>query len=153
MSKIYKLSQLVKKNANGNNNLGRAFGVYELIALNKNGSPRTLYRAKGRDDRGILYIGRSGARRGRTILQRLKEFWKSAGTNNGKYSHCAGEHYQRLRAPNWVPLDCVGVRIWVCNQTTNAKRDTEIKQVEKRRIENYARRHKELPPLNRSWPK
>lgn len=65
-------------------------GIYVIRWL-KNGKPAIINRFKGKDKRGILYIGSST-----NLKTRIKTFWKAATKDKPgkeKESHSGGEHF------------------------------------------------------------
>lgn len=131
--------------------LRQAAGVYLLFACADGSAARPLPRAFGGSDAlGILYIGRSGTTRGRSIYSRLKEFWNHAHRGTG--NHTAGVHYSRANCGCAFSLDEIGVR-W---KVLGAIGKISLKAVQREEIAligRYAQKFKELPPFNHSWPK
>ena len=115
----------------------KAPGIYKLVALNEKGSEKSFGRIKG--ESSIIYVGKTG----RPLLHRLKEFWRTVSKE--KDLHSAGAHYKYLRLGRIVPLSRIGVWVSLCGAR-------EIKTKEALELQSYAKKHKEFPPLNRSFP-
>ena len=109
-------------------------GVYEIIALDKDGQPKSLNRIGGDDKRGVLYLGRSQHLRGR-----LNALWRMLYQQRLE-GHIAGITYRessRIRAV--APRRQLAFRFEHCDN---------IRAAEDELLRRYFRKFGEVPPLN-----
>jgi hypothetical protein len=79
-----------------NFNEGDYFGIYEIQMVNQVRRPIPISRIGGIDEEGIIYIGRSGLKRPRTLGMRLHEF--QIGRHSGaKTYELVSEELERLK--------------------------------------------------------
>lgn len=94
-------------------------------------------RAVGRDREGVLDIGKS-----LHLRRRLAAFYRCVTAAEAHHGHMAGWRYRDLGLQRHFPPE----RLEVCWCTT--RDDTGALRLEAEALEEYARRHGELPPLN-----
>jgi hypothetical protein len=100
---------------------------------------RTIERLLGRDDDGLLMIGRTT-----DLHARLQSFRRDAGRSDGKGNHSEGVTYGELHLRSkFVPVEDLRIR-WRELTKAGAKRE------EGRLLRVYERTFGELPPLNRA---
>ena len=116
-------------------------GVYQIRCA-VNGRPIIIPRAGGCDENGILYIGKTESKQG--LRHRIRLFWKGV--------HEKGETLEELSVPHTgantyviysfsrkFPIDSLEVRWAVVDNPS---------EVERRLLEEYARKYLDKPPLN-----
>ena len=123
--------------------LGGRYGLYRLQIVRHSRGQRPqavrIGRLVGWDTEGILYIGRSGFRRGgsRDIANRIDEFTRG--------HHSAGERFKNLHSTfpqSRFKLQASGLSIEIGH----------IRKAEASALQKYIRIHRELPPLNNNQP-
>lgn len=105
-------------------------GAYMIAAK------KTLNRAVGRDEQGILGIGESD-----NLKRRLKDFLGCAGGTKAS-GHMAGFRYRRFGYQSVFPLET----LWVCWREVEDK--DAAYALEGALLGEYLAQHFELPPLN-----
>jgi len=124
-------------------------GIYFLVATLSDGHSKPIGRALGTDAEGVLYVGRSGAKQGRRLFDRLKEFWVTANGLRRKDSHSAGTRYKNcLLWEMKYPLERIKV-VW---RTMPHATPKKLIAAESREIRKYFNKYGEVPPLNASLP-
>lgn len=113
-------------------------GIYELFLCDASGNPREIQRLGGRDDSGLLYIGRAFKPR---LRKRLYELRMSLDSETNTHNHPAGRKYlerqvlfQTLFGDHEFWFDCVA---------------GAASEEEAMRLRNYSVRFGEYPPLNK----
>jgi len=125
--------------------LAASYGIYQIRAVSRPKKPIRIPRLGGYDQRGLMYIGRSGHRvksPNRTLARRLQEFL-------GQH-HSGGITYAKalavLRRARRYSKHLLEVRVMeLTDRTINA---SEVEQ-----LRRYFRSYAELPPCNSSLPR
>ena len=115
-------------------------GVYEIRVVDREGVACAIPRVLGSDDKGILYIGRSGYRSSkskRTVAKRADEFDGGA--------HSGGQTFSKIWSiakglPKWQ-----GRTIQIRAKEVD---DDQIDEFERKRIRTYMMTFGEVPPCN-----
>jgi hypothetical protein len=97
----------------------------------------SISRAVGRDREGVLDIGKSVH-----LRRRLAAFFRCVTAKKARHGHMAGWRYKDLGLHRQYPPE----RLEVCWCT--AEDEDEALRLEADALEEYARKHGELPPLN-----
>lgn len=124
------------------------FGIYEIQMVNQLGHPIPISRIGGIDKEGIIYIGRSGLKRPRTLSRRLHEF--QIGKHSGaKTYELVSEVLERLKpAYSNHKLQYRAIHLPV----DKVKGDMpEIVFKEGRALGDYFSKYAELPPCNSNF--
>jgi len=119
-------------------------GIYQIRCTNPTGSPIPIPRLVGADNRGILYIGRSGLPSkspDRTVANRLAEF--------SRYQHSGGKTY--LLA-SLVMSQAQLFRDYSLEARAKRVPESDIERTEDQELSQYLLRHGELPPCNSKMP-
>jgi len=140
------------------------FGIYQIRMVDKVGRPIPISRIVGIDEEGVIYIGRSGPKKPRTLAQRIREFQKGAHSgaktyrlmneNCESFKHLYSSHRLQYRA----------MHLQASEDITNIIKQkealigedfsyrTKIELMEGVAVINYVNRYGELPPCNSSFP-
>jgi hypothetical protein len=97
----------------------------------------TIGRVVGRDREGVLDIGKSVH-----LRRRLAAFFRCVTADHARHGHMAGWRYRDLGLHRHFPPD----RLEVC--WCEAEDEDEALRLEAKALEDYAKLHGELPPLN-----
>ncbi len=127
------------------------YGIYKIRILDKAGSPIQIPRVGGPDNEGIVYIGRSGWSRTRSLAARIREF--RTGEHSGRWAHSGRWTYDlmmealnRSRKRAYVPHS-FQYRTMHLQQS-----EEEIRRLEVETLAAYFLKYGELPPCNSSFP-
>jgi hypothetical protein len=128
------------------------YGVSKIRILNKAGIPIQIPRVGGIDKDGIVYIGRSGSSRSRSLAARIGEF--RVGKRSGGWPHCGRGTYDLMmnaldhpRKRSFLP-HAFQYRTMHLQQSKE-----EIERLEVEALATYFAQYGELPPCNSSFPK
>ena len=131
--------QLFNNVINKLKDLPENLGVY-AVRCAPNGQPKTIGRAFGVDQSGILCFGRTTGSKG--LKSRLKYFCRAAAGK--KSAHTEGQRYHELKYNQRnFPLDCLQIG-WKDFALVDDAKERELAWFDK-----YLEMFGELPPLNR----
>jgi hypothetical protein len=120
------------------------FGIYQIRIVTPSGKPIQICRIGGIDQTGIIYIGRSGYRLGktnRTVANRIQEFIKE--------QHSGGCTYAKAKSVLQKMPQYKGHLLQVRAMFVPNK---DIKNTESNELKKYFSSYAELPPCNSSLP-
>jgi hypothetical protein len=110
-------------------------GVYHIYSLDPKNKPKKLHRLIGKDEEGILYIGKS-----ENLRERLRMLWRVLNPDLKATAHTFGEKYNTYQVLKLnFPLNTLAIKFSCSN---NAK-ELEIKL-----IDEYINNFGEVPPFN-----
>jgi hypothetical protein len=110
-------------------------GVYHIYSLDPKNKPKKLQRLIGKDEEGILYIGKS-----ENLRERLRMLWRVLNPDLNATAHTFGEKYNTYQVlKSNFPLNTLAIKFRCSN---NAK-ELEIKL-----IDEYINIFGEVPPFN-----
>lgn len=114
---------------------GQAGGIYKLVCIQK-GKPLPICRLTGKDNNGILYIGKATS-----FLNRVIELKKSISKGYETLSHEAGFRY--------LEIDTIQKHFPYKDLYVLLKVDDNTDTPEQEALKSYVNEFGEPPPLNR----
>ncbi len=127
------------------------YGIYKIRILDEAGSPIQISRVGGSDNEGIVYIGRSGWSKARSLSKRIGEF--RAGKRPGGWPHSGRWTYDLMMKALDHPRNRSFLPHSFQYKTMHLDQsEKEIKRVELEAMAAYFVRFGELPPCNSSRP-
>lgn len=117
------------------------FGIYQIGMVNTSDRPIPIGRLAQIDKSGIIYIGRSGLDKKRTIAKRIKEFLRG--------NHSGGKRYARARQVLENGMIHKNHRL---QARAKILLPNQILIAEANCLHEYFSTYAELPPCNASLP-